>query len=101
MNAMKDNQPTESVSRLEAVFGNLRRISARHFTESNARIGAVTDRANELTSRAGRLDWIEPMLIEAYAETHPPAERDLLAIERATDWDFINLPSIQNLRRRS
>jgi hypothetical protein len=101
MNAMKDDQSTDSISRLDAMLGDLRRISARHFTGSNARIGAVTDRAQDLTSRVSRLDTIEPMLIEAYAETHPQAERDLLAIERATDWDFINLPSIQNLRRRS
>jgi hypothetical protein len=101
MNAMKDDQPTESISRLEAVLGDLRRISASHFTGSNARIGAITDRANDLTSRVSRLDTIEPMLIGAYAETHPQAERDLLAIEYATDWDFINLPSIENRRRRS
>jgi hypothetical protein len=98
---MTTSNPEHPVVRLERSFADLMHRSARHFVDSDGRIKTCADQMRSLQSRVDDIDKIEAMLFDAYAETHAEAERDLLAITMATDWDFINLPSIRAMRDRS
>jgi hypothetical protein len=98
---MTTSNPEHPIDRLERSFADLMHRSAGHFADSDSRIKTCADRMRSLQSRVNDIDKIEAMLFEAYAETHAEAERNLLAITMATDWDFINLPSISAMRNRS
>jgi hypothetical protein len=98
--AMNEAKPDHGIDRLEDMLRFLEHATAQYFKESNPRINACADRMHVLRNRLDDVDEIEHMLFEAYAATHPEAERDILAMGRATDWDFINLPSIKAMRDR-
>ena len=97
---MLDRNPKQRIADLESAFARMEQDAMNHFQESDPRIKAATDRTEALQCRLEDLDRIEKMLVEAYAETHPKADRDLLAVTQATDRDFINFPSVRAMRDR-